>query len=189
MFSSDRTTSLLTQMTHGDQSAGEQLVPQVYRELRRLAAHYMRRERPDHTLQPTALVHEAYIRLAGQQADWRNRAHFLGIAAQQMSRVLKDYARKHHAAKRGGADRKISIDSPAFKEPNPSRSDPNTTALSVQAALERLAQEHPRQAEVARLRYFADCTEHEIAEVLKLSVDTIRNDWRFAKAWLKAELG
>jgi RNA polymerase sigma factor (TIGR02999 family) len=176
-------------MTRGDLAAGEQLVPLVYHELRRLAAHYMRRERPDHTLQPTALVHEAYIRLAGQQADWRNRAHFLGIAAQQMSRVLKDYARKHHAAKRGGAGGKISIDSPDFRESGPSRSDPNTTALSVQEALERLAKEHPRQAEVARLRYFAGSTENEIAEVLKLSADTIRNDWRFAKAWLKAELG
>jgi RNA polymerase sigma factor (TIGR02999 family) len=189
MFSSDQATQLLTEMTKGNHAAEEQLVPLVYDELRRIAARYMRRERPDHTLQPTALVHEAYLRLVGQQADWRNRAHFLGIAADQMNRVLKDYGRGRKAAKRGGANKKVPMDCPGVEGKLAIGPKLTATVLSIREALERLAQKHPRQTRVARLRVFSGCTEDEIGEILGLSVEQIRRDWRFAKAWLKAELG
>jgi RNA polymerase sigma factor (TIGR02999 family) len=188
MFSSDQATQLLTEMTKGNHAVEEQLVPLVYDELRRIAARYMRRERPDHTLQPTALVHEAYLRLVGQQADWRNRAHFLGVAADQMNRVLKDYGRRHKAAKRGGANKKVGMDSPGVEIKLNTGPKMTATVLSIREALERLAYKHPRQGRVAWLRFYCDCTEDEIGEVMDLSVEQIRRDWRFAKAWLKAEL-
>ena len=189
MFSSAQVDRLLTKVTKGDRTAQEQLVPLVYGELRRLAAGYLRRERPGHTLQPTALVHEAYIRLVGQRANWQNRAHFLGIAAEQMKRVLKDYARRHNAAKRGGADKKVPLDSSGAERALRIKPEMNTTALSVNKALERLHQTYPRRAEVAQLRHFGGYTEDEIAEILGLAVETVRRDWTFAKAFLKAELG
>jgi RNA polymerase sigma-70 factor (ECF subfamily) len=192
MISFEQATHLLTEITKGNHAVEEQLVPLVYAELRGIAARYMRRERPDHTLQPTALVNEAYLRLVGQQVDWRNRAHFLGIAADQMNRVLKDYGRRHKAAKRGGADKKVGMDAPGVGTKSKTGPKMTATVLLMREALERLAHKHPRQGRVAWLKFYCDCTEEEIGEIQGfskgLSVETIRRDWRFAKAWLKAEL-
>jgi RNA polymerase sigma-70 factor (ECF subfamily) len=185
MFSPRKVTGPVTK---GERTAEEQLVPLVYGELRRLAAGYLRRERPGHTLQPTALIHEAYIRLVGQRANWQNRAHFLGIAAKQMDRVLKDYARGHNAAKRGGAAVRVPLDWSGGEEGFGTKPEANATGLSVHEALERLAHGHPREAQVAKLRHLDGCTEAETAEILGCSVRTIRNDWVFARAWLKDEL-
>jgi RNA polymerase sigma-70 factor (ECF subfamily) len=189
MFSSGQVTHLLAKVAQGDRVAEEELIPLIYGELRRCARAYLRRYPPGHTLQPTAVVHEAYIRLVGQRAPWRNRAHFLGVAADQMDRVLKDYARRRFAAKRGRGGEKVTLDSTGGEEKFGHRPEASATALSVHEALERLAQGHPRQARVARLRYLAGCTEREIAENLELSEEQIRRDWTFAKAWLKGVLG
>jgi len=163
----------------------EELFALVYNDLRQVAHAYMRRERADHTLQATALVHEAYMRLfEGEAFQWENRKHLFCTVARSMRRVLVDHARRHRAERHGGAVRKVSLDE---QGPAICRDLPQLIALSD--ALERLAKLNPRQAQVVELHSFAGLTEAEAAEVLEVSLKTVKNDWRFAKAWLRTEMG
>jgi RNA polymerase sigma factor (TIGR02999 family) len=156
----------------------------VYNELRRVAAAYMQRERADHTLQATALVNEAYLRLfEGQAFQWENRKHLFCTVARSMRRVLMDHARRRGADRHGGAFQKIALD-----EQGPAIFRDLAEFLALGEALDRLAKLSPRQAQVVELHSFAGLTEEETAEVLDVSVKTVKNDWRFAKAWLKTEL-
>lgn len=176
-------TVLLQRIRSGDPAAAERLLPLVYGELHRLAAGYMRRERQDHTLQPTALIHEAYLRLAKEDLDWQNREHFIGVAAGVMRHVLVDYARAHNAASRGGGLRRIELaDDVAATE---QRSD---EVLSLDAALEKLAAENPRQARVVELKYFGGLSVEQIAAVMAVAPRTVKRDWAQARAWLFHEL-
>ncbi|MBA2632330.1 MAG: sigma-70 family RNA polymerase sigma factor [Chloroflexi bacterium] len=179
-------TRLLHDLQSGGEKVEEQLVAVLYDELRGIADHYMRSERPDHTLQPTALVHEAYFRLADQRAvRWQDRAHFLGVAAQAMRRILVDHARRHCAVKRGGGLRiTLSDDMPS----EPSAEALSMDLLALDGALERLALLDPRQARIVELRFFAGLGVKETAAVLEVSPATVKSDWRFAKAWLSREL-
>lgn len=178
-------TALLSKMAEGDASAAEKLVPIVYEELKRLARRYMRRERADHTLQTTALVHEAYLRLVGQEAvRWQGRSHFLGIAAQIMRRILTDHARRNLRLKRGGARQILPLDEAlAF---SPEHSD---ELLKLDEALDRLAKLDPRQGRIVELRFFAGLTVEETADFLGISPKTVKRDWAVARAWLHAEVG
>ena len=173
-------TQLLIAWGNGDQRALDQMLPLVYEELRRLAARYLSRERPDHTLQPTALVHEAYLRLIDQRrADWTNRAQFLGLAAGMMRRILLNHARDRVAAKRGGAAERVSlslIDAPS--------GGPDVELIALEHALERLATLDPRKSRVVELKFFGGLTIEEIAEVLQVSGATVEREWSFARAWL-----
>jgi len=176
-------TALLRDWSGGDQRALERLLPLVYGELRKLAASYMRRERSDHTLQPTALVHEAYLRLVDQRAvDWRNRAHFFGIAARMMRRILVDHARRRQAAKRDGAAYRIS----GSADSDEAERDPDLLALDV--ALDGLEALDPRQARIIELRFFGGLTVEETAEVAGISTATVKREWQTARAWLAREL-
>jgi RNA polymerase sigma factor (TIGR02999 family) len=160
-------------------------VPLVYDELRRLAGYYMRDERRGHTLQPTAVVHEAYLRLAGQDwAEWQDRAHFIGVAARQMRRILVDHARQHVAAKRGGTPVKVDLDA----HPNGFSESKSAEILSVDEALARLRKLDSRQAEVVELRYFGGLTVEETASHLGVSTRTVKRDWSVGVLWLRAEL-
>jgi RNA polymerase sigma-70 factor (ECF subfamily) len=176
-------TLLLDAMRHGQRDAESQLLTIVYDELRRLAARYLRRERPDHTLQATALVHEAYLKLAGREASWQNRAHFFGVAAQVMRHILVDHARVHRAEKRGSGNGKVSLDDVVLVSSAKSRE-----ILDLDEALTRLAQVDPRQARVVELRFFAGMSVEETAEVLGFTTRTVNRDWRMAQAWLQREL-
>jgi RNA polymerase sigma factor (TIGR02999 family) len=178
-------TLLLQRVSGGDAEAEKNLYTAVYEELRKLAGRFVGRERPGHTLQPTALVHEAYLRLITQtKAAWEDRAHFFYVAACIMRRILTDYARQHCAEKRGGAHlRRIELE--ACSAVSQDRSD---TLLSLDQALERLAKLDERQARIVVMRYFGGMTEEEVALVLGLSSRTVKRDWSVAKAWLKAEL-
>jgi RNA polymerase sigma factor (TIGR02999 family) len=178
-------TRLLGLVREGNQDAANQLVPLIYGELRRMAGAYMKRERPGHTLQPTALVHEAYVRLAGEhQIDWQNRAHFFGIAANTMRKVLLDYARRRHADKRGGTRaRKVDVDAELLVS-----DDKLEDLIALDEALQRLAQIDPRQSRIVELRFFAGLDMEGIAEVIGLSEVTIKREWRSARAWLYGEL-
>jgi len=159
-------------------------MPHVYTELKRLAASYLRRERPDHTLQATALVHEAYLRLAGQpDPNWNNRSHFFAMAARVMRRILTDHGRLHRASKRGAGRTKLNIDLVAIVG-----EEPSGEIEDLDEALTRLAAFAPRQAQVVEMRFFGGMTEDEIAEILKLSSRTIKRDWIIARAWLFGEL-
>lgn len=174
-------TRLLIDWSKGDERAVDELLPFVYQELRRLAAAYMSREREGHTLQPTALVHETYLKLIDQrQVDWKNRAHFFGLAAEIMRRILVNHARDRRAAKRGGEDQKVSltvaIDSLSSK--------PDFDVLALNEAMERLAQIDSRKARVVELKFFGGLKTDEIAEVLQISDATVERDWTFARAWL-----
>lgn len=177
-------TLLLAELRAGNSSAESRLLSLVYDELRRLARRYMRGERPDHTLQPTALVHEAYLRLAGQRGvDWQDRAHFFGVAAQLMRRILVDHARARNAEKRGGHEPRIALDDAlAFTE------EKCAELLALDEALSRLAQRDPRQARVVELRFFGGLSEDEAAEVLGISTRTLKRDWSVARAWLFKEI-
>jgi RNA polymerase sigma factor (TIGR02999 family) len=176
-------TALLKDWSGGDGHALERLIPLVYSELRRLAASYLRRERADHTLQPTALVHEAYLRLVDQKrVDWQSRAHFFGIAAQMMRRVLVDHARRRQAAKRGSRTYRISI---AEDLPGAER-DPEL--LSLDEALRGLEALDPRQARVVELRFFGGLSVEETAELLGVSPATVKREWQTARAWLAREI-
>ena len=177
-------TLLLRQVKDGDRSALDDLVPLAYAELRRLADGYLRNERTNHTLQPTALVHETYMRLVGQdQPDYRNRAHFFGVAAQLMRQILVDHARSRNAGKRGGGEAKISIDDAARS------SDRQPDAfLDLDFALRKLEERDPRKARVIEMRFFGGLTAEESAEVLEVSVETVRRDLRLGQAWLQREL-
>jgi RNA polymerase sigma-70 factor (ECF subfamily) len=177
-------TTLLTHWRQGDQSAADRLASTVYDELRRLAAHYMRAERADHTLDPTALVHEMYLKLiASEPVAWQNRAHFFAVAAQQLRRILVNHARDRHAAKRGGKRVKLSL-SYLHGVAQPCEQD----LLDLEDALERLEQLDPRVARVIELRFFAGLTEEESAEALGISVATLKRDWIFGRAWLLRHL-
>jgi RNA polymerase sigma factor (TIGR02999 family) len=184
MSESQEVTMLLSALTNGEEGAASKLIPVVYDELRRLAGSYMRRERVDHTLQATALVNEAYLKLIEQRAvNWQSRAHFFGVAAQLMRRILIDYARGHTREKRGGEQKKVSLDEVfLFSE---QQSD---ELLAVDDSLNLLAKMDPRQARVVELRFFAGLSVEEAAEALGVSPKTVKRDWSVAKAWLYADL-
>lgn len=177
-------TRLLLQWTDGDTNALDQLLPLVYDELRRLAQSYLRRENVGHTLQSTALVHEAYLRLVDQRnVNWQNRSHFFGIAAQMMRRVLVDHARAHHAAKRGSGGIKVTLDEGLVAA---EQRDVNVIALD--GALNKLSEIDPQQSRIVELRFFAGLSIEDTAEVLKISPATVKRDWAMAKAWLYGEM-
>jgi len=181
---SDNVTQLLTDWSGGNQQALEQLLPLIYNELRRLAHNFLYRERPGHTLQTTALVHEAYLKLIDQRdARWQNRAHFFAIAAQAMRRILIDSARRHSAVKRGSGGEKISLAEVA--EISPER---DSALLALDEALEALSAIDPEQARIVELRYFGGLTIEETAEVMNLSPATIKREWAMARAWLHQSL-
>jgi RNA polymerase sigma factor (TIGR02999 family) len=177
-------TGLLQQIADGDADAAAELVPLIYDELHKLAAHFMARERPDHTLQTTALVHEAYLRLVQQRsATWNNRAHFYGAAAGIMRRILVDHARARHTAKRGGRAYHVPLE-----DAEGLVGDRQDGLLRFDSALTRLAERSPRQVRVVELRFFAGLDVEETAEVLAVSVKTVKRDWSIARAWLLREL-
>ena len=178
-------TGALADHTDGDPKAASRLMPLVYDELRALAARYMRRERPDHSLQPTALVHEAYLRLIDiSRIDWQGRTHFVAMAATQMRRILVEHARTHQAQKRGADPTRVSLDEKIAFTPG------NTLDLLVlDEALERLARASPRQGRVAELRCFAGLSSQETAYILGVAERTARQDWLVARAWLLREIG
>ena len=179
-------TQLLVNWSHGDRAALEQLMPLVYDELRRLASAYLRRERSDHTLQSTALVHEAFMRLVNQQeVQWRNRAHFFAIAAQMIRRILVDYARAQHTEKRGSGSVKLELDE-AMAAPLESGFDLDLLALND--ALDQLSHLDARQSQIVELRFFAGLSIEETAEVMKLSPASIKREWNTARAWLFREM-
>jgi RNA polymerase sigma factor (TIGR02999 family) len=178
-------TRVLAQLKQGDRAAAEQLVPLVYPHLRSLASYYMRGERKDHTLQATALVHEAFIRLLKQEnLAWEDRNHFFGVAAGLMRRILVDYARAHRAGKRGGPERDLPLD-----EALVFAVERSSELIALDDALKLLAKWDPRQSQIVELRFFAGLTEEEIAGVLGISVRTVKRDWATARAWLHTELG
>jgi RNA polymerase sigma factor (TIGR02999 family) len=177
-------TSLLNRVAAGDQEAAAELVPLVYEELRRLAACCLQRERPGHTLQPTALVHEAYIKLTAQRnARWQSRAHFFAVASQAMRRILVDYARTQQRIRRGGKQEKVS-----FNEVLLVSHDRTEELLAVNKSLSRLEKLDPRQGRVVELRYFGGLTVDEVAEVLGISSKTVMREWNVARAWLYGDL-
>jgi RNA polymerase sigma-70 factor (ECF subfamily) len=177
-------TQLLHDWSDGDKSAAERLMPLVYDELRRLAGAYLQRERSDHTLQPTALVNEAYLRLVDQsRVSWQNRQHFFGIAAQLMRRVLVDHAREHAAEKRGGLRHKVSLD-----EANISTGERAAELVALDEALTKLTKIFPRKGRVVELRFFGGLSVEETAEVLGISDKTVMREWQSAKLWLYREL-
>ena len=178
-------TLLLQDAARGDDAARERLLSLVYDQLRALAAARMARESPGHTLQPTALVHEAWLRLGGDaQPAWHNRAHFFGAAAEAMRRILVESARRKHAARHGGGQQRVDASDPLLALAIP---EPPAHVLAVHDALERLAQHDARKAEVVRLHYFAGLTLEEAAEVLGISEPTAKRDWTYARAWLFRE--
>src|SRR6201987_1863942 len=182
--SQPRVTDLLTRWSEGDDAVLAELTPLVYEELRRLAHRQMGAERPDHTLQTTALVSEAYLRLADQtNPAWQNRAHFFAVAARAMRQILVSYARSQRAQKRGGGGLKVGLDEGGLVSPEQSRE-----VIDLHEALERLATLDARKAQVVELKYFGGLDYDEMAEVLKVSSITVRRDWRFARAWLYTEL-
>ncbi|HME56860.1 MAG TPA: sigma-70 family RNA polymerase sigma factor [Terracidiphilus sp.] len=177
-------TRLLLELRRGNPEAEAKLVPLVYEHLHRLAASYMRRERPEHTLQPTALVNETYLRLIPQaDATWENRAHFFGFAARLMRQILVDHARRRNAGKRGGLINKLPLEKALEFSPERSRE-----LLELDDALRSLESLDPRQSRVVELRFFGGLTEEETAEVLGIWSRTVKRDWRVARAWLRGEL-
>jgi RNA polymerase sigma-70 factor, ECF subfamily len=176
-------TQLLKAMRAGDSHAAENLLPLVYAELHRLAKSYMRRERPDHTLQATALINEAYLRLVGEDVDWNSRAHFIGLAAHVMRRVLVDYARTRNAEQRGGGLKRVEM-----------QDDLAVSAAQLDEveqldeALKRLEKENPRQARVVELRYFGGLSVEEIGALLHIAPRSVKRDWALARIWLFREL-
>jgi RNA polymerase sigma factor (TIGR02999 family) len=182
---SETLTSTLLELSAGDQAAAARILPLVYDELRLLAANYMRRERrPNHTLQPTALVHEAYLRLVDQtRVNWKNRAHFFAMAAEMMRRILVDHARRHHSQKRGGSETQLCLDEAvSFAQ------DVNVDVVAVDEALLELARLDPQQSRIVELRFFGGLTLDEAAEVMQISRSTVQREWNMAKAWLHGQL-
>ena len=176
-------TQLLTDWRNGNQAALEELVPLVHAELRRLARAYLRRERAGHTLQTSALINEAYLRLMDKQIDWQNRAHFIGVAAQSMRRILVDHARAQLVAKRGGEQQRVSL---ADIAEMPDARDAELIALDD--ALTTLAEFDPQQCRVVELRYFGGLTIDETAEALGISHATVEREWAMARVWLRRQL-
>jgi len=182
--SQQRVTDLLVQWSHGDDAALAELTPLVYEELRRVAHHHLGGQRPNHTLQTTALVNEVYLRLADQtNPRWQNRAHFFAVAARAMRQILVSYARTQQAQKRGGGAFKVDLDEAALVSPQESKK-----IVDLHEALEQLSALDSRKAQVVELKYFGGLNYDEIAEVLKISRITARRDWEFAKVWLYTEL-
>ena len=182
--SKQRVTDLLVQWSQGHDAALAELTPLVYEELRRVAHHHLSGQRPDHTLQTTALVNEAYLRLADQtNPRWQNRAHFFAVAARAMRQILVSYARSQRAEKRGGGALKVDLDEAAFVSPEESKE-----IVDLHEALEQLSTLDSRKAQVVELKYFGGLNYDEMAEVLKISRVTVRRDWEFAKVWLYTEL-
>ncbi len=177
-------TQLLIELTGGERAVLDELLSLIYGELRSLAANYLRRERPDHTLQPTALVHEAYMRLVDQtQVNWQNRAHFFGVAAQMMRRILVDHARAHNASKRGQEFQKLALDEnidQAFVR--------GAELIALDDALKLLIEVDPQKARIVELRYFGGLSVEETAEVLGVTPITIKRHWRITKAWLYGQM-
>jgi RNA polymerase sigma-70 factor (ECF subfamily) len=184
MASSHDVTRLLKEWAQGASSALDALTPLVYAELRRLADSYLRSESPGHTLQPTALVHEAYLRLVDRNApDWQNRSHFYGVAAHLMRQILVDHARTRQAVKRGGQAIQVSLEEDLVVS-----RERDADLVALDEALERLAALEPRKAQVVELRFFGGLSIEEIAKLLDVSDVTVRRDWQFAKAWLLRQL-
>jgi RNA polymerase sigma factor (TIGR02999 family) len=185
-LSADNLTGLLSEWRQGDEAALDKLTPLVYDELRRIAHRYVQRERDGHTLQTTALVNEAYLRLAGQQKiEWQSRAHFFAVTAQVMRHVLIDHARRRHYAKRGGDLQQVPLEDAAMMSRQRA-----AELVALDEALDELAKLDPRKSRVVELRYFGGLSLEETAEVLEVSLMTVRRDWRAAKAWLyKAVMG
>lgn len=177
-------TQLLLEWSKGNQGSSDRLMPLVYEELRRVAQNYLSHERPDHTLQATALVHEAYLKLVNQTSvDWRDRAHFFGLASQMMRHILVDHARRHQAAKRGGlAQRLTLVEAVSFPEKK------EFDLVALDEALTRLAQLDPQHSRIVEMRFFGGLTIEETATALGVSVATVNREWRLAKAWLLREL-
>jgi RNA polymerase sigma factor (TIGR02999 family) len=181
---SQNVTQLLIGWSNGDREALDALLPAVYEELRKQAANYLRRERVGHTLQTTALIHEAYLKLIDQKnVHWQNRAHFFGIAAQLMRRILVDHARTKKRAKRGGSNIRVS-----FNEANVLAPNQNLDIVALDEALERLSEIDEQQSRIVELRFFSGLTVEETAAVLAISPATVKRDWRMAKAWLHREI-
>jgi RNA polymerase sigma factor (TIGR02999 family) len=179
-----RVTQRLEEFELGDRRAEEQLFADVYAELRDLAARYMRRERKSHTLQPTALVHEAYLKLVGQSpVDWHGRAHFLAFAAKAMRQILVDHARRHGATKRGGGRHLLALDENLALESNR-----NVDLLALEDALTKLATLDPRQAQMVELRFFGGLSVAEVAKVMAISKRSVEREWTMVRAWLRREL-
>ena len=177
-------TELLAEWRGGNQSALDELYPLVYDELHRLARRYMSRERKDHTLQTTALINEAYVRLVDQKnVNWANRSHFFAISAQIMRRILIDHARRHAYAKRGGGAQQVSLEEVAAITPDHGRE-----LMLLDEALKSLAERDPRRSQVVELRYFGGLNNEEIAGVLHVSENTVTRDWNMARAWLYQQL-
>lgn len=177
-------TVLLSELSRGNKEAEGRLIPLVYKELRRIAATYLRRESPDHSLQPTALVHEAYVRMTGiKEIDWQNRSHFFAFSATLMRRILVDHARASHAGKRGNGWDAVSLNEAIL--PSPERAP---EILALDEALNKLATFDERQSKIVELRFFAGMSEDEAGSVLGISARTVKRDWRIARAWLFKEL-
>ena len=180
----EQVTRMLIDWSKGDTDAPARLMPLVYEELRQLAHNYLQRERADHTLQATGLVHEAYLRLVDQSTTtWQNRAHFFGVAAQVMRRILVDYARSHRAEKRGGTWDKL-----AFDDSLAPSSERNVDLVALDDALKDLGTFDARQSQIVEMRFFGGLTNEEIGEVLNVSPRTVKREWRVAKAWLRREI-
>jgi len=183
-LSQPEVTLLLKQLSDGKKEVLDQLLPVVYGELRRLASSYMRRERPDHTLQTTALVHEAYLQLVGHQGTpWESRGHFFGVAAQLMRHILVDHARAHGAVKRGGSAAKLSFDDAVGLA-----QEKSGDLIAIDELLTRLAVIDPQQVKIIELRFFGGLSVEETAQVMQISDRTVKRDWAVAKAWLQREL-
>jgi RNA polymerase sigma factor (TIGR02999 family) len=178
-------TELLAKWSGGNQTALDELYPLVYEELRRLARSYMKREPKGHTLQTTALINEAYVRLVDQKnVRWQNRKHFFAISAQMMRRILVDHARRYRHKKRGGGARKVSLDEAMIVA-----AERSEEVLMLHEALNNLARMDPRRCQVVELRYFAGLNNQEIADILHISENTVMRDWNLARAWLYRQLG
>lgn len=178
-------TQLLIAWNRGDQRARDELMPLIYEELRRIARGYLRRERNNHTLQPTALVHEAFLRLVDQRhIDWQGRAHFFGIAARLMRQILVNHAEARRAAKRGGSAERVSL-----SDLDREAVETDVDLVALHRALDELERLDPPQSRIVELRYFGGLTVEEIAEVMGISPATVKREWKMARAWLRRELG
>ncbi len=183
-YTTENVTQLLVELSNGNHAVVDALLPLIYDELRNLAANYLRRERRDHTLQPTALVHEAYLRLVDQRSvNWQNRAHFFGVAAQLMRRILVDHARAHNAEKRGHDFQKLSLDENIDKA-----AERSAELIALDDALKELAEIDEQKSRIVELRYFGGLSVEETAEVLGVTPVTIKRHWRMAKAWLHGRM-
>lgn len=177
-------TQLLVNWAQGDLAAREELIPQMYEELRRIARRHLRNERPDHTLQSAALVHEAYVRLSEKDVPaWQNRAHFLGVAAQMMRHILVDHARNRKAAKRGGGGPRIALDTQIARLP-----EPQHDLVALDDALNRLSALDAQQGRIVELRFFGGLSIEETAAMLAISPATVKREWAVARAWLRREM-